>query len=263
MAGGLGQDSLEGIAEAVGIDAPVFFRERTGSTNTDAVAMAERGVPEWSVFAAGHQIAGRGRLGRGWESPPNASLLVSVVLRPALPPDDLPLLSLLAATAMAEACRSVAGVEVRVKWPNDLLVGDRKLGGVLAEARVVGGRVEHAVVGIGVNVEQTPADFPEGLRGRATSLLAEGAEPDQGALLEGYLRRLWDGYRPGDPGFGDAVVGEARALSATLRRRVAATTLAGRVVEGVAVDLDGRGNLVLDVDGRRETVLFGEVEHLL
>jgi BirA family transcriptional regulator, biotin operon repressor / biotin---[acetyl-CoA-carboxylase] ligase len=122
----LGQDSLRRAVLAAGIEVEPRWLDETASTNTDALALAESGAPEWTVVATGHQTAGRGRLGRSWNDVPGTSLLVSVLLRPSLLPDRAPLLTLLAAVAMVEA----AGLpSMRSKWPNDLLVGDRKVGG--------------------------------------------------------------------------------------------------------------------------------------
>src|SRR6266571_151982 len=101
--------------------------------------MAEDGAPAWTLVAAGHQTAGRGRLGRTWSSEPGGSLLFSLVLRPDMQPEDVGLLTLAAGVAMAAACKDEAALEVRCKWPNDLLLGDRKVGGILSESRVVEG----------------------------------------------------------------------------------------------------------------------------
>lgn len=142
--------------------------------------------PEGAVVATDHQTAGRGRLGRVWEDAPGTSLLFSVLLRPAVPADRLPELSILAAEAVAEAIRELTGLAATVKDPNDVLVEGRKVAGVLGEASE--GRV---VVGIGVNVHQTAAKLPPETRLPATSLALEtGGEIDRGELLATVLERL-------------------------------------------------------------------------
>lgn len=142
--------------------------------------------PEGTVVATDHQTAGRGRLGRVWEDVPGTSLLFSVLLRPAVPADRLPELSILAAEAVAEAIRELTGLAATVKHPNDVLVEGRKVAGVLGEASE--GRV---VVGIGVNVHQTAAELPPETRLPATSVALEtGGEVDRGELLAAVLERL-------------------------------------------------------------------------
>ena len=260
----LSEDSLQRAAEAAGIDAPMLWREQTGSTNSDAIALAERGAPEHTVVAAGYQVAGRGRLGRTWTSAPGSSLLLSVVLRPDIPAEHLPLVSLSAAVEMAEACRGVFGLPVGLKWPNDLMVRGRKLAGVLPEAKLDRGRAAYVVVGIGVNLRQRPEDFPAGVRDEATSVELEGAAADderEAEVVSAFLGRL-KGMRAGERGWDRDVVTAARAVCETLGRDVRATTVGGGVVEGRAADLDDRGGLVIVSGGRRETVAFGEVQHL-
>ncbi|HYU56464.1 MAG TPA: biotin--[acetyl-CoA-carboxylase] ligase [Actinomycetota bacterium] len=258
----LSEQDLRDAVRAAGIDVPPSFHEVTGSTNADALELARAGAPEWTVVAAGFQEAGRGRLGRTWSSPPGTSILLSVLLRPALPPGSAPLLSLLVSRAMADACAAAAGVAARLKWPNDLVVGERKLAGVLPESTVAAGRLEHVVVGVGLNVAQRPEDFPPEVGESATSLALEGGGGDQPAIVEAFLRAAREAYRPAEAGFAETVVAAARERSATLGRRVRAVTVDGRRVEGVAADLGPDGALLIDADGRREAVGFGEVAHL-
>jgi BirA family transcriptional regulator, biotin operon repressor / biotin---[acetyl-CoA-carboxylase] ligase len=149
------------------------------------------GAPEGAVVAAGEQTAGRGRLGRTWEAPAGTSLLCSVQLRPTVSPDRLPELTGVVAHACAEAIKAVTGIETKLKFPNDVLAGDRKVAGILAEARE--GRV---VAGIGVNVNVAEADLPSGLETPATSLLVETSrEVDRAELLVELLVRLERRYR--------------------------------------------------------------------
>src|SRR5918911_1439699 len=142
--------------------------------------------PEGAVAVADEQTEGRGRLGRRWVAPSGTSLLCSVLLRPSVEPARLPELSLVAGAACAEAVAEVAGVEAEVKFPNDVLVGGRKVAGVLAEAS--DGRV---VLGVGVNVNQERGELPEDARTPASSLLVESGEPvDRAELLVTLLERL-------------------------------------------------------------------------
>ncbi len=254
----LSQDSLEQATRQAGIDISPRFLERTDSTNTVALTLAEAGAPEWTIIAAGHQSAGRGRLGRSWTSPPGRSLLFSLVLRPPLAADRAAIISLLAAAEMAAA----AGAGVAAKWPNDLVIEGRKVGGILPEGNVAAGRLRHLILGIGVNVTTADHEFPHELRGRATSLVEAGGDPDAAGLLARFLTGFRAAYRPADEGFAADVLGRYRPACATLGRRVRATTIHGDAVEGTAVDVDENGALVIGVDGRRVAVAFGEVAHL-
>src|SRR5690349_12342781 len=119
----LTEHSVAGAARAAGLPGEAMFVASTGPTNADLVKLAERDAPAWTMIVAGHQEAGRGRLGRGWDAPPGSSLLVSVLLRPAVDPADAPLLTLATALAAADACHRACGVAPDCKWPNDLLVG--------------------------------------------------------------------------------------------------------------------------------------------
>ena len=147
-------------------------------------------APEGALVVADEQTQGRGRLGRRWEAPPGTSLLFSLALRPRVPGDRLPELSLVAGGAVAEAVADATGLDVEVKFPNDLLVGGRKVAGILAEARE--GLV---VLGIGVNVNQRADELPGETRLPATSLrLAGGRELDRAELLVAILARLERAY---------------------------------------------------------------------
>ncbi len=239
---------LERALAALGLEAPVRFEEVTGSTNATAVELAETGASEWTLVAAGHQTAGRGRLGRTWTDVPGAALMFSLVLRPTLDPEHAGLIPLLAGAAMAAAVREVAGVHVRCKWPNDLLVAGGKLGGILAESSVAGGRVRYVVVGIGLNLEP-----PIGVEA------AEGlGDADPAALLSAFLRRFRDGYMR----LPEGAVETWTAVSATIGSDVEVLRLQGPPVRGRAIAVDERGALVVRTANGTETVASGEVEHV-
>jgi BirA family transcriptional regulator, biotin operon repressor / biotin---[acetyl-CoA-carboxylase] ligase len=240
--------ALQRALSAAGLTAPVRWDEVTASTNATALTMAVEGTPAWTLVAAGHQTAGRGRQGRVWRDRPGSALLFSLVLRPAWAPEAVGLVSLAAGAAMAEAASQLSTQEVRCKWPNDLLVDELKVGGILGEAEVEAGRIEHVVVGIGVNLG-APQDVP-GAR-------AIG-DVDAEALLTVFLRRFLS-LMEGPPG---EILGRWRAASATLGRRVDATAVDGDTASGVAVDLDETGALLIDTGEGLARVAFGEIRHL-
>ena len=257
----LTEHTVAAAAAAAGLMGAAYYRPVTASTNTELLDMADAGAPAWTVLVAGHQEAGRGRLGRRWVSKPGASLLVSVLLRPELDPDRAPLVALAAGVAAVEAC-AACGVEARCKWPNDVVAADRKLGGILTEGEVGDGRLRHVVVGLGVNVHQRAEDLPEDLRRGATSVAIEGGDPDRGRLLGAYLaslKRLAGSDGPALPG---SVLSAYRAVSDTIGREVRAITASGTEVVGTAVGVRDDGGLLVEGAAGVETVTFGEVVHL-
>jgi BirA family biotin operon repressor/biotin-[acetyl-CoA-carboxylase] ligase len=257
----LSEHSVAEAARSAGIAAPVHFFKVTGSTNTDLFELARQGAPEWTLVVAGEQRTGRGRLGRTWASLEGRSLLASILLRPTVGPSDAPLLSLLAAVCMVRAIQSTNGVSVMCKWPNDLVVGERKLGGILAEAHVDSERLSFVVIGTGVNVAEQPDDFPPEIKRTATSILMEGGRVYGVALLREYLRELRGLYRPTGENLRTDVLDVYRGMSVTIGREVVATTAAGEV-RGRAVGIGERGELLVNSDAGTQAVSFGEVVHL-
>ena len=247
----LSEHALRHALEQIGVEAPVRFDEVTGSTNLTALQLAAAGAPEWTLVAAAHQTEGRGRLGREWHDEPGHALMFSLVLRPELAPPLAGVITLLAGASMATAAREL-GTSVRCKWPNDLMVGGKKAGGILAESVVAGERFEHLVLGLGVNIGAPPAGVPDGA----------ALEADDGALLEAFLRAFAGGYRPAGASFSAEVIERYRPVCDTLGRRVRAYTVDGRTIEGEAVDVDGTGALVVGTSDGLELVRSGEVEHL-
>jgi BirA family transcriptional regulator, biotin operon repressor / biotin---[acetyl-CoA-carboxylase] ligase len=167
----------------------LHFSETTGSTNTDALAAARAGAPHGSVFFADEQQAGRGRGDHAWQSAAGEGLYVSVLLRPTIRATILPFLPLAAGLACAEAIRSETGIEIDLRWPNDLLIGERKSGGILVESKTEGAEVAFVVVGIGINVHQR--SFDHGLSTQGTSLDIEaGQRIGRQKLLVALLKSL-------------------------------------------------------------------------
>jgi BirA family transcriptional regulator, biotin operon repressor / biotin---[acetyl-CoA-carboxylase] ligase len=228
------------------------------STNLYLRREARSGAPEGTVAVAGHQSAGRGRMDRRWEAPPGASLLLSVLFRPEFDPSELHLCTAAMALAAAEACRRVAGVVPVLKWPNDLLVGEAKLAGVLAEAEFEGPRARAVVVGLGLNVDWPG---PAGVGGTCLSDLSSGPV-DRDGLLDALLdalatRRALLDSAPGRR----EVAAELRERCATLGQRVR-VELAAEAVVGVATEVDEAGHLVVQTATGPRTVSAGDVVHL-
>ncbi|MDE0115440.1 MAG: biotin--[acetyl-CoA-carboxylase] ligase [bacterium] len=237
----------------------VEWVSETGSTNADLLAEARRGSETNRVLVADYQSAGRGRRGRTWEAAPESSLLFSVLTRPGIAAAMAHLVTNALALGAIEACDSLAGVRPGLKWPNDLVVADRKLAGVLAESVVAGDRLEAVVVGMGLNV-RTGAAPPEAAESAVALEDVCGAIVDREELLAGVLARFshWMGGIGQQGGRAD-LMAAARRESATLGRRVSVELGDGSVLEGLAQDLDERGALVME-DGMR--VVVGDVVHL-
>ncbi|HEY6748973.1 MAG TPA: biotin--[acetyl-CoA-carboxylase] ligase [Mycobacteriales bacterium] len=225
----------------------------TGSTNDDVAALARAGAPEGTVLVAEAQTTGRGRLDRTWTSPPRAGLTFSVLLRPATVP--LPRrtwLPLLAGLAVHRAVSRLGQVETRLKWPNDLLLGDDlgKAGGILAQS---GG--DAVVVGIGLNVTTQRSELPPG----ATSLAAEAAEcTDRDPVLRAVLRGLGDLYRGWD-GNPARIRADYEAACDTIGREVRVQLPDGTALTGTATGLDDSGRLVVRTAAGDRAVSAGDV----
>lgn len=267
----------------------VEWVERTGSTNADLRERAEQGSPEGIVLVADYQTQGRGRRDRKWESPPKASLLMSMLLRPKCPPEEFAWLTPMAGLAVADVCRETTGAEARLKWPNDVVVDDMKLAGVLAETAH-----EAVVLGIGVNVlwpdakSQSPGfnNVPVSLKALVERGAAQGGAsqntdsqspasestdsaaelpshlPNRADLLVKLLCNIEQRYaRVGQPDWSAELRAEAKQRSATLGRRVSvAMTLptgdsakvAQNEIRGIAEDITPSGSLLVAADATPE-----------
>jgi BirA family biotin operon repressor/biotin-[acetyl-CoA-carboxylase] ligase len=242
----------------------LVVREACSSTNADALQLAHDGAADGTVVVAEAQTAGRGRLGRQWFSPARRNLHVSVILTRLPPALRWPWIPLVSAVSAARAIQVLSGSQATVKWPNDILIGVRKVGGILCETGSVG---EHGVVvvGIGVNVNTRLDDFPADLREVATSLLIEQQRPfDRSQLLAAMLSELElrrdDLLRDPAGHFMD----EYRIRCSTLGERVRIELGPGRSVIGKAVGVNDDGSLRLaaEPDATPIDIRAGDVMHL-
>lgn len=228
-----------------------------GSTQDLARELARAGAPEGTVVLAGRQTAGRGRLGRSFISP-QGGLYFTVILRPALKSaSGGQLLPIIAALAVARGLEQVAGLKTALKWPNDVLVGGRKVCGILAESELAGQAVNYVLLGIGVNVNADMSAYPE-IAAIATSAAAEvGRQISREALAAAILNELEELYLAAQAG--KRAHDEWRARLVTLGRQVR-VTCGQTVEEGLAEDVDADGSLILRrPDGSRVTIAAGDV----
>jgi len=238
--------------------------DKTGSTNTDAFALAEEGAVEGTVVMADEQSGGKGRRGRIWSSPVGVNLYCSVVLRPKVMPHEAPQLTFLSAVAVARTIALLTGLRPEIKWPNDVLLGGCKVAGLLNEMSAETDGINFVVLGIGVNLNMTPEQFPDDLRHPATSLFAATGEriirARFAATLLNELDRLYNGFL----GQGFEPVREEWQLYCNARGRELLVSDAGtEAVRGFFDGVDGNGALMLRrADGRIERILSGDVKVL-
>jgi BirA family transcriptional regulator, biotin operon repressor / biotin---[acetyl-CoA-carboxylase] ligase len=246
--------------------ADVRVVDEAGSTNFDLVAQARNGAPSGSVLIANFQSAGRGRQGRTWSAPPGTGVALSVLLHPVdVEPVRWGWLPLLAGLGVAEGLQRYPGVPVWLKWPNDVLIGDGKVAGILAE-RIDSPRGPAVVIGIGINVHSKAGDLPVP---SATSLALQVSDAALGGplsrteVVRSCLTALGERYLSWQRGATDEELANSyRALSATIGRRVRIELVGGRPMEGVATGVDSGGRLVVRTDSRVQIVSAGDVIHL-
>lgn len=238
----------------------LFLFDSVTSTNALAMELASQGCAEGVVVIAETQTAGKGRLGRSWISPAGKNLYMSIVLRPDISPRDATALTLLSAVACASALRKFSSFPVSIKWPNDLLAGEHKLGGILTEIKADIDRIAYAVVGIGINVNLTREEMPDEIKKIATSLLVETGEPSSRTELAAAVIGEFDRW------YGllltkgkKIIIDEWLEMSSTIGKRVN-VAVGTQIYEGVAEGIDDEGILIVRTsDGTYHKVSAGDV----
>jgi len=254
------QHELESLLNTRIIGKRIVHRETVGSTNELAKELAQKGAVDGTVVIAEEQTEGKGRMGRVWHSPAGRGLWFSVILRPPISPADASKLTLVTAVAAARTIREMTGIAAGIKWPNDILIDDHKVAGILTEMSAELDKVNHLIIGIGINVDLNPASIPAGIAGIATSLAHEKGSPvTRIELLAGILNRFDELYTDFLQGRFTRILTAWKDLSITLNRWVTVRSLTG-TEEGVAFDVDDEGALLLKKkDGSMKRVLSGEV----
>ncbi|MDY0383929.1 biotin--[acetyl-CoA-carboxylase] ligase [Trichlorobacter sp.] len=259
-------DLLSADQLAVGLSSTCLIGQRlvcldeVGSTNLEAFRLAEAGAVEGTTVLAERQTAGKGRLGRQWVSPGGVNLYLSVVLRPELPPYEAPQLTFLSAVAVARTIEELTSMQPAIKWPNDLLLDNRKVAGLLNEMSAETDRVAFVILGIGVNLNMTADQFPDDLRTPATSLaVASGRPVSRVTFAARLLSNLDQEYaRFCASGFGPVRDEWARRCNAFGRQ--VAVTVANQTLQGPFAGIDHDGALLLRLpDGRLERIMSGDV----
>lgn len=232
----------------------VFFEE-TDSTNIRAKHSSEQ--PDGTVFITERQTGGKGRLGRAWFGPPGVGVWMSLLLKPSLPPEDVPQVTLIAGLAVCRAVRTVSRLPAMIKWPNDVIVNGKKICGILTELSAEMEQVNFIVCGIGINVNTEAFDGE--LSKKATSLLMEsGTSQNRKAIAQAVLTEFESLYQLFlKEGF-SSLLSEYKSFCATLNKDVTISR-AGKEESARAVDIDSFGCLIIDQNGVRTSIQSGEV----
>jgi len=270
------------IADGLGplvVGKKVIYYESLPSTNREAARLAAEGCEDGLTVAAGRQTEGRGRLGRNWESPAGKGIYLSVVSRPVMAPAETQIFTLAAATAVVKAIYAATGLRTGIKWPNDIVFDGKKVCGILLEMSSEADMVNYIILGIGINYSQTPDDFPEELRDRATSILSaynshnssiasscgpEFRSPEDRlisrlVLTRYLLRELDDVLKDILNGRHDRILDVWREYSVTLGKEVR-FTIRDTEFTGTAADIAADGRLLVDCsDGVRRALVSGEI----
>ena len=241
----------------------IHFYDKVESTNLLAAELAQEDAPEGVVVLADQQLSGRGRGSRSWHSPAGVGIYCSVILRPQVEPEKGQLITLMAGVSIARAIERQSGLSPRVKWPNDVLINDKKVAGILLEARVSGAQMGYAVIGFGINVNNGRGDLPEDIRVNASSLRMELKKTvDRGPLVIKIFSELEELYHNFQCGDLSVILEQWRHYSSTLGQRVRIWRK-DKATEGLAVDLTENGGLLVRLaEGKQIVFHAGDIEHL-
>ncbi len=236
----------------------VHYFESVASTMDVAMKLGLEGSPEGTLVLAETQTKGKGRLGRSWLSPKYKGIYLSLILRPKIAPNFCPLLTLLAAVSVVEAIKTATNVACQIKWPNDILAGNKKMGGILTELKAEMDETSFVVIGIGLNANNDKRSLISG----ATSLKEEsGQQVCRLALLQEMLRRIDENYHLFQAQGSAQILAKWRGFSMTLGRMVKVTCHHSHI-EGEAIDIDADGGLLIRRDsGLIEKVMAGDIVH--
>lgn len=239
------RDNLSSLNLTTGSE--ILFFPVTGSTNTAAAELARRGQREGTVVIADSQTNGRGRRGRRWISPAGKNLYLSIILRPVMPPGDASTLTLMSAVACVSAMQRLSSLPLSIKWPNDLMIADKKLGGILTEIKANSAGIDYAVVGIGININLDAADMHDDIRETATSIMLQTGRPQSRTEYALEILKSFDyWYTVLSEAGKSPIIGSWLRLSSTIGRAVSVTTGQGKFT-GLAEGIDTEGALILRV----------------
>ncbi len=239
----------------------IIFYQSVDSTNEIAMlSSAKNDTESGTIIIADRQEKGKGRLGRTWISPPGLNIYMSIILRPEIEPKDATLLTVLTSIACALALRGISGLKVVIKWPNDLMVSEKKLGGILTEVRSEPERIKTAVIGIGINVNIENKDFPAEIRDIATSIKNEtGKYLSRSEIIIRILKEFEAWFNVFKSKGSRPLLEKWKQLSSTLGKNVK-VAIGDSTVSGLARDIDEEGMLILELkSGSLRKISAGDV----
>lgn len=238
----------------------LHYHPTIDSTNTEAKRLAAQGVPHGTIILADHQTGGRGRMGRSFHSPAECGIYMSLLLRPRCKAEQLMHLTCATAVTVCDGLQKAVDLRPGIKWTNDLVLGGRKLGGILTELGLgTSGNVEYAIIGIGINCNHSLADFPPELHSMVTSLaLSTGQPVDRAKIAASVIEALYQmDQHLLEPGY---FLPRYRKSCITLGKDISLLHADGSVRHGTALDVDEAGGLLVRFpDGHIQTVSSGEV----
>lgn len=237
----------------------ILFYQTVDSTNTLAADLADN-AEEGTVIIADSQKKGKGRLGRLWVSPSKSNIYMSIILKPRLDTQDATLLTLMSAVACAKALKDLTGLKVFIKWPNDLMLSNKKVGGILTEIKIEKGKILNAIVGIGININIDVKEFPLNLRKIATSLKYEtGRAYSRTDIIAGVLNEIDTWYQILQEAGSMPIFSEWKQLSFFLGTEVI-VTLNKKILKGIAESIDEKGMLLLRLEsGQLKRISSGDL----
>jgi len=257
------QEIADGLPTAVMGKRAIYHYERLDSTNNRAKELALEGADEGTVVIAEMQTAGRGRRRRSWHSVPMKGLYLSLLVRPHIPPADITVMFMLSALALAESVEAVSGLSVSIKWPNDIMIGRKKVGGILTEVSADMDTVDYVIVGCGVNVNHEPGDLPADVRDTATSLYMEtGRTQSRVSLARNFLERFDLYYAHVAERDFSVLTTRWRRFENVVGRRVRVDMVMDSC-EGRVIEIDDKGALIIE-DGHRtrHRIMSGDLEYI-
>lgn len=252
------KDEIEKLLKTKFIGRKIYYYDSLASTNRTAREEADNGAPDGSLFIAHEQTAGRGRFGKLWSAPAGTAVSMSVLLRPSVEPENVAQITLIAGLAVCKAIREEYGVNAQIKWPNDIVIGTKKLCGILTEMSAQDGHIHCLICGIGVNVNIP--EFNAELSPIATSLFTEtGARQSRAAVAAAILNRFEEYYLCfAERGVTGEFLNEYKANCVTVGREIKAV-YKNKVLFAKAVDIGADGSLIAEHDGQRLELSSGEV----
>lgn len=254
----LSAEELKSIRKTAWVGEEIIYYDMTDSTNTQAKHLAENGAVHGTLVVAGAQNAGRGRRGRTWESPADSAIFMSLLLRPQIKPQDASMLTLVAAMAVAKAVHQTVGIEVKIKWPNDIVLNGKKICGILTEMSSEIDAINYVVIGIGMNVSNR--NFPKEIAKTATSIALEGTSNVNRAQLTEAVWEQFEVYYDKFVKKSDLsdIMEEYQEYLANLNKQVRVLDPKGDF-SGVARGITTKGELVVESEGAMHLVSSGEV----